>query len=101
MSQITAAVTSFTQAAGSRITAAETFPIVDKMGDLAKNTATALGGTLVIAIGIIIAIGLIWSHIGDRETGKWWKAMGVWVIGAAVIAGIAGLYTWTSSTFTI
>ena len=101
MSHITTAVNSLTPSAGSRISAAETFPIVDKMGDLAKNTATALGGTLVIAIGIIIAIGLIWSHIGDRETGKWWKAMGVWVIGAAVIAGIAGLYTWTSSTFTI
>ncbi len=101
MSQITTAVGALASNVNSRIYAAETFPIVDKMGDLAKNTATALGATLVIAIGIIIAIGLIWSHVGDRETGKWWKALGVWVIGAAVIAGIASLYTWTSSTFTI
>lgn len=88
-------------ATSPQVLAAETFPIVDKMGELAKNTATTLGATLVIAIGIVIAIGLIWSHIGDRETGKWWKALGVWVIGAAVIAGIAGLYAWTSQTFAI
>ncbi len=78
-----------------------TFPIVDKMGDLALGTATTLGATLVIAIGIIIAIGLIWSHLGDRETGKWWKALLVWVIGAAIIAGIVGLQAWIASNITV
>ncbi len=78
-----------------------TFPIVDKMGELAKNTAVALGATLVIAIGIIIAIGLIWSHIGDRETGKWWKALLVWVIGAAIIASIVALQAWAGTTFKV
>ena len=78
-----------------------TFPIIDKLASMAKDTATMLGTTLVIAIGIMIAIGLIWSHVADRETGKWWKALGVWVAGAAVIAGIAGLYSWVSTNITV
>jgi hypothetical protein len=83
------------------IQAATTFPIVDKLATMAKDTATMLGTTLVIAIGIVIAIGLIWSHVSDRESGKWWKALAVWVMGAAVIAGIAGLYTWVTTNVTI
>ena len=53
------------------------------------------------AMSIIVAIGLIWSHVSDRETGKWWKALAVWVVGAALIAGIAGLYTWVTTNVTV
>lgn len=85
----------------SAVVQATTFPIVDKLASMAKDTATMLGATLVIAIGIIVAIGLIWSHVSDRETGKWWKALAVWVVGAAMIAGIAGLYTWVNTNVTV
>lgn len=85
----------------SAVVQAATFPIVDKLASMAKDTATMLGTTLVIAIGIIVAIGLIWSHVSDRETGKWWKALAVWVVGAALIAGIAGVYTWVTTNVTV
>ena len=87
--------------AAAQVTAATTFPIVDKLATMAKDTATMLGTTLVIAIGIVIAIGLIWSHVSDRESSKWWRALAVWVIGASVIAGIAGLYTWVTTNVTV
>ncbi len=83
------------------MTATATFPIVDKMASIAKDTATMLGTTLVIAIGIMIAIGLIWSHVADRDSGRWWRALAVWIAGAAVIAGIAGLYSWVSTNLAI
>ena len=85
----------------SHLFAATTFPIVDKLATMAKDTATMLGGTLIIAIGIIIAIGLAFAHISDRDTGRWWKALGVWVVAAAVVGGIAALQTWVIGNVTV
>ena len=84
-----------------KILSATTFPIVDKLAAMAKDTATLLGGTLIIAIGIIIAIGLVFAHVSDRETGRWWKALGVWVVAAAVIGGITALQIWVTTNVTV
>lgn len=83
------------------ITAAAEFPIVGDLADMAKNTMTTVGGTLIVAIGIAIAIGLIWSHVADRETGRWWKGLAVWAIGSGIILGITGVTGWISSNITV
>ena len=80
---------------------ATTFPIVDKLAQMAEDTATKIGGGLIITIGIIIAIGLAFAHISDRETGRWWKAIAVWVVAAAIVGGIAALQTWVIGNVTV
>lgn len=80
-----------------QILAADTFPIVTELSKMAKNTMTLAGGALIVAIGIVIAIGLIWSHVADRETGRWWKGLAVWAIGSGVILGIDGVVTWITN----
>lgn len=80
---------------------AQTFPIVDKLATMAQDTMTTIGLSLIIAIGIAITIGLIWSHVADRETGKWWKGLAVWGIGSGIILGIGGVTTWISTNITV
>jgi uncharacterized membrane protein len=85
----------------NHIYAGATFPIVDKLSTMAKDTATTVGGTLIIAIGIFIAIGLAFAHVSDRDTGRWWKAIGVWVVAAAIVGGIVALQAWVTSNVTV
>jgi hypothetical protein len=83
------------------VLAANTFPIVDKLSTMAQNTMTTIAMSLIVAIGIVIAIGLIWSHIADRETGKWWKGLAVWAIGSGIILGIGGVTSWIQTNITV
>jgi len=83
------------------VLAADTFPIVDKLSTMAQNTMQTVATSLIIAIGIAIAIGLIWSHVADRETGRWWKGLAVWAIGSGIILGISGVTGWISTNITV
>lgn len=83
------------------VSAAETFPIVDKLSTMAQNTMSTIATSLIIAIGIAIAIGLIWSHVADRETGRWWKGLAVWAIGSGIILGISGVTGWIQTNITV
>lgn len=76
------------------------FPIVGKLADMAEGTMTTVGGSLIVAIGIAITIGLIWSHVADRDTGRWWKGLAVWAIGSGVILGIGGVVSWVGTNIT-
>lgn len=80
---------------------ATTFPIVGELSTMAQNTMTTIGLSLITAIGIIIAVGLIWSHVADRETGKWWKGLAVWAIGSGIILGIGGVTNWISNNIVV
>lgn len=83
------------------VLAADTFPIVDKLSSMAQNTMQTVAMSLIIAIGIAIAIGLIWSHVADRETGRWWKGLAVWAIGSGIILGISGVTSWIQTNITV
>lgn len=80
---------------------AQTFPIVDKLSSMAEDTMTTIAMSLIVAIGIVIAVGLIWSHVADRETGKWWKGLAVWAIGSGIILGIGGVTSWIQTNITV
>lgn len=82
------------------IRAAE-FPIVGKLADIFQNTMAAVAVAFFTGSLIVIVILLVWSHISDRESGKYWKALGVWVIAAALAASGTALYGWASTNLTV
>ena len=77
------------------------FPIVGKLGDMFSSTMKAVAVAFFTGALILIVILLVWSHISDRESGKWWKALAVWVIAVPLTAGGTALYNWSASNLTI
>lgn len=76
-------------------------PIVSSLADLFKNTAVAVSTAVLTASLIAIVIMLVWSHISDRETGRWWKALIIWLVAAALVGSAAALQSWARSNLSV
>lgn len=78
------------------------FPIVGKLGEIFSTTMKAVAITFMAGALILLVIRLVVSYVSDKQdSGKWWLAIGVWVIAAAVVAGGPALYSWAAQNLSV
>lgn len=82
------------------IRAAE-LPIVGSLADLFQSTATGVVTAFLTASLLAIVGMLVWSHISDRETGRWWKALIVWLVAAALTGSALTLQAWSRNNLKV
>lgn len=73
----------------------EELPVVGALSAILEQTAKTASIALLGASLIGIVIMLVWSHMSDRETGRWWKALIVWLIAAALVTSATVLTGWS------